>query len=160
MSENPYPNEMMRKQGMGWIKNLSYLLDEQFRIPGTRFRFGIDPIMNFIPFLGDISGFIISAGLLLAMAKKGASNKLVVLMSLNIVLDATIGAIPLIGNIFDFFFKANTRNIKLMNEHYLQGKHQGSGKNILILVGLVLLILLILLVVVLWKITEWLFGLF
>jgi hypothetical protein len=145
---------------MGWIKNLSYLLDEQFRIPGTRFRFGIDPIMNFIPFLGDISGFIISAGLLLAMAKKGASNKLVVLMSLNIVLDATIGAIPLIGNVFDFFFKSNTRNIKLMNEYYLQGKHQGSGKNILILVGLVLLILLILLVVVLWKITEWLFGLF
>ncbi len=160
MLENPYKNEMMRNHGMGWIKKLSYLLDEQFKIPGTRFRFGIDPIMNFVPFLGDISGFLISAGLLLAMARKGASNRLVVLMSLNIVLDTTIGAIPLVGNVFDFFFKSNTRNMKLMNEHYLEGKHQGSGKNVLIVVGIVLLILFAILVVALWKITAWFFGLF
>ncbi len=158
--DDPYQQDQARKHGMGWIRSLSYLLDEQFRFPGTRFRFGVDPLLNLVPIFGDMSGFIISAGLLLAMAKKGASSKVVVLMCINIFLDATIGAIPVIGQIFDFFFKANTRNLRLMNEHFLQGKHQGSGKNTLMIVGIVLLILFALLVYLLWKIGKWLFGLF
>jgi len=158
--DNPSQKEALRRHGMGWIKNLSYLMDEQFRLPGTRFRFGVDPLLNLIPFVGDMSGFLISAGLLLAMAKKGASNKLVVLMCINIFLDATIGAIPIIGQIFDFFFKSNTRNLRLMSEHFLEGKHQGSGKNVLLLVGIILLILFILLIYVLWQVGVWFFGLF
>jgi len=70
-----------------------------------------------------MAGLLISGGLLMAVASKVASNKLVVLISLNILLDATVGAIPVIGQIFDFFFKANTKNIKLMNAHYLKNKH-------------------------------------
>jgi len=158
--DNPFQKEALRKHGLDWIKSLSYLMDEQFRLPGTRFRFGIDPLLNLIPVFGDMSGFLISSGLLLAMAKKGASNKLVVLMCLNIFLDATIGAIPIIGQIFDFFFKSNTRNLRLMSEYYLEGKHQGSGKNVLLLVGITLLILFILLVYVLWQVGAWFFGLF
>ncbi|WP_432713464.1 DUF4112 domain-containing protein, partial [Pedobacter sp.] len=91
---------------------------------------------------------------------KGASNKLVVLMAINIFLDSTIGAIPLVGQVFDFFYKSNTRNLKLMNEYYLEGKHQGSGKNILLLVGIVLLILLVLVIIALWKLGAWFIGLF
>lgn len=135
-------------------------MDEQFRFPGTKFRFGLDPLLNLIPFAGDMAGFVISSGLLLAMAKKGASNKVVVLMSLNILLDATIGAIPVIGQIFDFFFKANSRNMKLMKEHYLENKHQGSGKNVIITVIVVLLITLVLLAYGLWHLTDWLIGFF
>ena len=159
-SDNPYQNEALPKQGMGWIKSLSYLLDEQFRFPGTKFRFGIDPLMNIIPVFGDLTGFLISGGLLLAMAKKGVSNKLVVLMCINIFLDSTIGAIPVIGQIFDFFFKSNTRNLRLMSEYYTEGKHQGSGKNTLIVVGIVLLLLFILLVYTLWHVGAWFIGLF
>lgn len=144
---------------MGWIKRLSYFMDEQFRLPGTQFRFGADPIMNLVPVLGDLSGFFISGAMLLAMANKGASNKLVVLMCINIFLDSTIGAIPLVGQVFDFFYKSNTRNLKLMREHYLEGKHQGSGKNVLLIVGIVLLLLLVLLVYTLWKVGAWLFSL-
>ncbi|MEJ5960736.1 DUF4112 domain-containing protein [Pedobacter immunditicola] len=158
--DNPYQKEALRKHGMGWIKNLSYLMDEQFRLPGTRFRFGVDPLLNLIPVVGDMSGFLVSGGLLLAMAKKGASNRLVVLMCINIFLDATIGAIPILGQIFDFFYKSNTRNLRLMSEYYLEGKHQGSGKNVLLLVGIILLILFILLIYVLWQVGAWLFGLF
>lgn len=158
--DNPDQKEALRKHGMGWVKTMSYLLDEQFRLPGTRFRFGLDPLLNLIPVLGDMSGFLLSSGLLLAMAKKGASNKLVVLMCLNIFLDATIGAIPLVGQVFDFFFKSNTRNLRLLSEYYLEGKHQGSGKNVLLLVGITLLILFILLIYVLWQVGAWFFRLF
>jgi hypothetical protein len=141
-----------------WIERLSYLLDEQFRLPGTKFRFGLDPLMNLVPFLGDISGFIISGALVLAMAKKGASGKLLILMIINIVLDATIGGIPLIGNIFDFYFKANSRNIRLLKEHYLEGKHQGSGRNILAAAIIILTLLLVLIIYGIWKLAELLFN--
>ncbi|WP_207426834.1 DUF4112 domain-containing protein [Pedobacter sp. SYSU D00535] len=143
-----------------WVEKLSYLLDEQFRIPGTRFRFGLDPIMNLVPFLGDVSGFVISAALVLTMAKNGASSRIVALMAVNIVLDATIGAIPIIGQIFDFFYKANSRNIRLLREHYYEGKHQGSGKGILIGVSIFLLVLFVLLLFALWKLIQWVFTWF
>jgi len=140
-----------------WISRFSHLMDEQFRFPGTQFRFGLDPILNLVPFVGDMAGLLISGGLLMAMAKKGASNKLVVLMSVNILLDATIGAIPLIGQIFDFFFKANTRNIRLMKEHYLENKHQGSGKNVIYLIVTIVIVIIALMIFGLWKLAEWLF---
>lgn len=160
MTENPYNKDGVKQPGMGWIKTVSYLLDEQFRVPGTKFRFGLDPVMNLVPVLGDIPGFLISAGLLFAMAKKGASNKLVVLMSINILLDTIIGGIPVIGQIFDFFYKSNTRNLRLMREHYLEGKHQGSGKGTIIIAIVVMLIVLGLLVLGLIKLGGWIIDLF
>ncbi len=141
------------------LSRISYLMDEQFRFPGTKFRFGLDPILNLIPIAGDMAGLVVSAGLLLAMAKKGASNKLVVLMSLNILLDATIGAIPIVGQLFDFFFKANSRNIKLMKEHYLEGKHQGSGKNVVVTVVVILIVLFCLVCYGLYNLGIWLWSL-
>jgi hypothetical protein len=145
--------------GLRLVKGLSYLLDEQFRFPGTRFRFGIDPLINLFPVFGDMAGFIVSAGLVLSMAGKGASGKLVVLMCINILLDGTMGAIPIIGQVFDFYFKANSRNIKLMEAHYLEGKYQGSGRNTVILALVILFIILILLIFLLWKLGEWITGL-
>lgn len=141
------------------LSRVSYLMDEQFRFPGTKFRFGLDPILNLIPIAGDMAGLLISAGLLLAMARKGASNKLVVLMSLNILLDATIGAIPIIGQLFDFFFKANSRNMKLMKEHYLEGKYQGSGKNVIITVGIILIVVMGLFCYGVYHLAVWLWSL-
>jgi hypothetical protein len=146
MADNPYRKDSVEQPGMAWIKGIAYLLDEQFRLPGTNFRFGLDPIINLVPVLGDIPGFLISAGLLFAMARKGASNKLVVLMSINILLDTAIGGIPIIGQLFDFVFKSNTRNLRLMREHYLEGKHQGSGKGTILIAVVVMLVVLGLLV--------------
>lgn len=160
MSPDPYQKGIVKKPGTGWIKTVSYIMDEQFRFPGTKFRFGIDPIINFFPIVGDMAGFVVSAVLILSMARKGASNKLVVLMSINIFIDSVIGAIPLIGNIFDFFFKSNTRNLKLIQEHYVEGKHQGSGKNTLIVALIILVIILGLLTFGLVKLGEWVLSWF
>jgi hypothetical protein len=153
--QTPLPDNRLR-----WVEKLSYLLDEQFRVPGTKFRFGLDPIMNLIPFLGDMSGFLVSAALVLTMARNGASSRIVSLMAVNIVLDATIGAIPVIGQIFDFFYKANSRNIKLLKEHYQEGKHQGSGRGVLVGALLLLFVLFGLVVFVIWQLLQWLIGLF
>lgn len=138
------------------ISKISKLMDSQFEIGG--FKFGLDPILNLIPFAGDAATGVVSFALVYAMNKHGASPKIVVKMLWNVLIDLLIGAIPVLGWVFDFYFKANDRNIKLLNEHYLEGKHTGSAKGILswILIGFVVFIILALWAI--WAITSWLFG--
>ena len=139
-----------------WVEWVSHLMDEQFRLPGTNFRFGLDPILNLIPVVGDLSGFAVSAALVATMAKHGASGKVLTLMILNIILDATIGAIPVLGQIFDFTYKANSRNIRLLRAHYAEGKHTGSGKGVISIILIVLIVTFVLLILGTWKLLEWL----
>lgn len=143
-----------------WVEQLSYLMDEKFKVPGTNFRFGLDPVLNLIPYAGSFTGLVISGALILAMARHGASSRIVVLMAINVFLDATIGSIPVIGTIFDFFYKANKRNVRLLREHYYEGRHQGSGRNILLVAVLVLILLFVLFVYLAVKLIGWLLSYF
>lgn len=138
------------------IERISRLMDSQFKIGG--FRFGLDPIINLVPFLGDGISLVISTLLVFTMRKHGASNKIMVKMALNVIVDAIIGAIPLIGWIFDFYFKANERNLRLLKEHYQEGKHVGSGKNIIWSIVIGLLVLLIVVIYLVWLLTTWLWD--
>lgn len=130
-----------------YVARVSRLLDSQFRLPGTDIRFGLDPILGFIPVLGDLGTTAVSVSLLLTMLKHGASGRVVVRMALNILLDSIIGAIPVLGNIFDFAYKSNERNVELLRQHYAEGRHHGSGRG---LVALLLLGFMVLLGLVAW----------
>jgi len=141
-----------------WVEHVSYLMDEKFRFPGTNFRFGIDPLINLIPVVGDFSGFAVSSMLVLAMAKHGVSRKVLIMMCLNIVLDSTVGAIPIIGQVFDFTYKSNSRNIKLLKEHYNEGKHQGSGKDLILWVIAILVLSFLIFAYLLWMLISWIIG--
>lgn len=142
-----------------WIDEMVRLMDRRFRIPGTRFRFGLDPILGLLPVVGDLTSFAISGGLILYMLRFGVSRKVVILMLLNISLDAIIGSIPVIGNIFDFYFKANSRNISLLRRHYQEGKYQGKGSWIIMLVAGVLILMIFAFLWGLWKLIDWLASL-
>ena len=139
-----------------WIESISTFLDNQFRVPGTNFRFGLDPILSFIPFGGSAASFAISAGLVLTMVKHGVSRKVLIFMLGNLLLDAMVGSIPVLGNIFDFFFKANQRNVNLLKRHYQEGKYTGSGTGVLVAVALILLSLLALVIYGTWALISWL----
>lgn len=141
-----------------WIDEITRLMDSKFRLPGTNFRFGLDPILGLLPVIGDFTSFAISGGLILYMVKFGASRKVLILMVLNIFLDATIGSIPVIGHIFDFYYKANTRNINLLRKHYQEEKYQGSGTWIIVLVAALLIALIFLGLWGLWLLIDWLFA--
>ena len=130
-------------QELELIEKITRLMDNAFRIPGTNIRFGLDPIMGLFPFLGDLISYGISSSLVLAMVRKGASGKLVVKMIVNITLDYIISNVPVIGYIVDFGFKANEKNLKLMKEHYQEGKHQGAGWPYLLTILLVLLLIMV-----------------
>lgn len=138
---------------MRMVKRVSKLMDEEFSIGG--FKFGLDPILNFIPIAGDLSGFIVSAALILTMAQHGASGKLTVKMLGNAALDAIIGAIPVLGWIFDFTYKANTRNIKLLNEHYALGRHKGSGTPVLLSIIITATLILLFVLYLAFKGLQW-----
>ncbi|QHS57060.1 DUF4112 domain-containing protein [Mucilaginibacter sp. 14171R-50] len=152
--------QVMLTGQLKWVERIASVMDDKFCLPGTNFRFGLDPILNFIPFAGDVSGFIVSAALLYVMAKNGVSRKVLILMAINISIDAAVGAIPLLGQISDFYIKANTRNIKLLKEHYQEGKHTGSGNGVIAIIIIVLLIVLSAVLYVSYISLRWLFAQF
>lgn len=123
---------------LGKIRRLATLMDSQFSIPGTRYRFGLDGILGLVPGVGDLSTFAVSGYMLVLMARNGASGYVLARMTVNILLDALIGSFPLLGDLFDFVFKANTRNLKLMEEHYAEGRHRGGAWKVIVPVLLVL----------------------
>jgi len=129
-----------------WVERIAHLFDDQFTLPGTKFKFGLDPIVNLFPIAGDAAGFVVGAALVLTMAKHGVSRKVLILMMLNLLIDGLVGSIPLLGTVFDFYYKANTRNIALLKAHYVEGKYQGSGTGVLITIFVVLILFLALFV--------------
>lgn len=97
-------------------KQFAELLDSKFRIPGTDIRFGIDPIIGLIPGAGDWLGAVASLYFLVYAAILQAKATVILRMLMNILLDLIIGAIPLIGEIFDVGWKANLRNARLLED--------------------------------------------
>ena len=99
------------------VSKLAYWLDAGIRIPGTSLRFGLDPILGLIPGFGDAAGAILAGWILVEAVRLGASRATVIRIAGNVALDAAVGAIPLLGDIFDFAWKANLRNVALLERH-------------------------------------------
>jgi hypothetical protein len=140
------------------VKRVTKLMDEQFAI--GKFRFGLDPILNFIPLAGDLGGFTVSVALILTMIQYGVSGRVAAKMLGNAAADALIGAIPVLGWIFDFTYKANTRNVKLLSEHYTQGKHQGSATPVIISFIITAFFIMIALIIVSVIAFSWIISFF
>jgi hypothetical protein len=139
--------EQPQQRGLKHLGRLAKLMDVQFRIPGTDIRFGLDGIIGLIPGAGDLSTFAVSGYMLWIMANNGASSYVLARMTVNILIDALIGAIPFIGDIFDIAFKANMRNLRLMQQYYEEGRHRGSAWKVIIPV---LVILFLIIVTIIW----------
>jgi hypothetical protein len=136
------PNSKVKlAPAMQMVERVSRVLDSQFTIPGTKIKFGIDPIMSLFPVVGDLITYLISVLLIYMMYNHGASRKVVIKMMLNSTLDAVIGSVPVIGTIFDVVYRSNDRNVKLLKEHYFEGKHEGSGNGLLITVAIVCMVI-------------------
>ncbi len=165
-SSKPYQSALERDNTaksvpqLQWLEQISRVMDNAFQIPGTNIRFGLDPVIGLIPGLGELVTFGISGALLLTMARYGVSRKVMLMMAGNILLDSALGAIPLVGDLFDFGFKSNQRNLNLLRKHYQEGKHQGSGKGIIIVAGILMLALAGGLVFAIWKLVTYIVGLF
>lgn len=92
-------------------------MDSALPVPGTRWRVGLDSLVGLIPGIGDAAGFAVSGYALLEARRLGAPTSLLLRMALNIAVDALVGAVPLLGDVFDAGFKANRRNLRLLERH-------------------------------------------
>lgn len=119
---------MTKEKNTKSLKTISFLsnwMDTKFRIPGTQIKFGIDAILSLIPGFGDMASTGISIGIFGLILRKGVPFKTALLMMFNILIDSIFSTIPLLGTIVDIGFKANTRNLNLLEEHL---KNNPEGK--------------------------------
>ena len=99
------------------LKALEILLDEAFRIPFTRFRFGIDGIIGLVPGLGDVLAGLLSLIILIAAWIRGVPYITLVRMGVNLGIGVLVGTIPILGDAFDMAWKPNRRNYLLLRRH-------------------------------------------
>ncbi len=148
------PEKSTLNPNIKWIDLVTDWMDNKIGIPGTKIRFGLDFLIGLVPYVGDIISFGISGLLLLGMARHGASGMLIIKMIGNVLLDATVGSIPILGDIFDLQYRANWRNLKLFEEFYEEGEHRGSGWWVILLVLIVFTGLFFLLIFVVWSLVS------
>lgn len=99
------------------LHRFAFWLDEGVRLPGTRMRVGLDPVIGLVPGFGDAAGAVLSAAILVEAIRRGVSRFTLGRIAWNIVLDALLGAVPVIGDAFDFVWKANLKNVALIERH-------------------------------------------
>jgi len=100
-----------------WLKLLSTWTDSVFEVPGTGWRFGLDPIIGLVPVAGDLASAVLSFYILSVAAQMRVPRSTLVRMGLNVGIDYVLGSIPVLGNVFDFVWKANQRNMQLLERH-------------------------------------------
>jgi hypothetical protein len=108
------------------IEALERLLEGLFVIPGTKQRFGLDFILDLVPIGGDIVGAVMGAYMVWEARNLGMPKHAYVRMAGNVGINALLGAIPFIGAVPDFFFRSNTRNLKIIKK-YLDRNHPGTA---------------------------------
>ena len=123
-------------------RTLTRLLDSVARVPGTSFRFGLDPLLGLIPGLGDMTGAALSGYLVLLASRHGAPKAVIVRMLGNVAVDTVVGTMPVLGDLFDAGWKANTRNLALLERHVGQPGEAKAASRIIVWLVLAALVLL------------------
>lgn len=108
-------NELLSKK----LDKLAWLLDNSIKIPGTSWKIGLDGILGLMPGVGDLAAGGLSTYILYQAVKMKVPRAVLARMTLNILLESVIGVIPVVGDLFDFMFKANQRNVDLMRKYLL-----------------------------------------
>lgn len=126
------------------LRRLSQLLDNAIPIAGTGYRIGIDPILGLLPGGGDTMAGALGAYIIVEAARMGIPRQVVGQMVGNLVFDSVIGTIPVLGDLFDVGWKANVRNIALLEKH-VDITSQNKKSDRLFIIGLILLLTLIVL---------------
>lgn len=139
------------------LRRYAVLLDSQFRVPGTSIRFGLDAIIGLIPGLGDVSTPVFAAMLLLQGVRMRLPLVVQARMVLNAAIDMVLGFVPVLGDLADIGFKANLRNLALLERHSARGVPPSRSDYVFVVVCLIVLAFIALapIVVLVWLLTQW-----
>jgi hypothetical protein len=140
------------------LDRFAWWLDSSIPLPGTRFRFGLDALIGLVPGLGDLAGLALSSYVLAEAARLGVSRAVLLRMGLNVALETLIGAIPIVGDIFDAVWKANQRNVRLLGS-YVERPGAVRARSGLVLGGVLAVVVVALgaMLLVVFAVLRWAF---
>ena len=139
------------------LRKWSVLLDSAFRVPGTNLTFGLDPILGLIPGLGDLTTPLFAALLLLHAVRLRIPRVVQLRMLINAAIDLAVGVIPFVGDVFDFGWKANVRNLTLLERYARPGTTASRGDWLFVL-GVIAVLVAVAVIPLLF--TAWLLSRF
>jgi hypothetical protein len=142
------------------VRELSHLLDSAVAVPGTRFRVGLDPLLGLLPVVGDAPTTLLSAYVVAEAAALGAPRATVARMVGNLVVDAVVGSVPVVGDLFDAAWRANERNVRLLEARVDDpgGAGARADRRLALLVGAGVALLLVALGAAATVAAWWLLG--
>ncbi len=116
------------RRSLQHLRTITRVFDQAFAVPGTKWRFGLDALFGLVPGLGDIAGALVAVYAMRVARQLNAPPALQLHLLSNIALDAIIGMVPIAGDLFDFAFKAQTRNLALLDA-YVATPHQAARRS-------------------------------
>ena len=138
------------------LRDLSHLLDDSIRVPGTDYRIGIEPLIGLLPVVGDAVGVAISAYVLAVAARSGVPRATVARVAFVLWLDAVVGSVPLVGDLFDAYWKANLRATHLLEARLADPPSVAADRRYLRRLAVVVVALTLAVVAVLVALAWWL----
>ena len=106
-----------QEQRLSGLRRIANLLDNAFVVPGTSYRVGLDPLVGLLPLVGDLVSPLFTIGVLLQARELGVPKVVLTRMLINVTIDAVVGAVPVFGDLFDFAWKSNDKNLALLELH-------------------------------------------
>ncbi len=154
------PDEKL-PQDLVALRRFAFYMDQAFEIPGTRIRIGADAILGLIPGVGDVIGGILSTWIIFGALRHRVPVRVILRMILNILIDLVFGAVPVAGDVFDFLYEENMKNMRLLERHRDRRRPPRSAGSIaLITVGIAAFNFLIAIAMIFGLVTIvlWLIG--
>jgi hypothetical protein len=139
------------------LRNVSRLLDSAFVVPGTSYRIGLDPILGLIPGFGDLVSPLFTIGILWQAHDLGLPRVVQIRMLFNVAIDSLLGVIPFAGDLFDFVWKSNDKNMALL-EHHAAEHHHASASDWVFVLSIILAVVLV--AIAPFLLAGWLIGRF
>ena len=149
-------SDSQRKAMVATAEFLAKILDTTVKIPGTPFYVGLDPLLGLIPGVGDMIANLIGAFILILAARLRVPQIVITRMSLNLLINGTIGAIPILGDLFSIWFRSHARNAELLRRAATQPYQETQQARLYVagIIGGTVVLLLLAIAAVLWVVVK------
>jgi hypothetical protein len=136
------PDEKLPKD-LVTLRRFAYLMDQAFAVPGTNIRVGLDAVLGLIPGIGDIIGGILSTWIIAGALRHRVPKRIIARMVLNVAIDLFFGAVPIAGDVFDFLYEENMKNMRLLEKYRDRTRPPRSSGEITLVISAIIALLVL-----------------